>query len=188
MDEGVCKEAIQGRFQVRRLHHFFMNIRSMTFKDSQSVASIQVLAWQKAYKGFLPDQYLHSLDIKKKEHSWRTGLEINADVIRLVAVHNGQVLGFACGLENRQPDLFPDISHELWALYVHPDHWRKGIGAPLLQEFLKRSEGGKAAVWCLEANLAARKFYECHGGVLLHQKRETTFGGKTLEEVVYRFN
>lgn len=49
-------------------------------------------------------------------------------------------------------------------LYVHPDHWRKGIGAALLQR-ARQLSSDHLWLYTHQANTAARAFYERHGFV-----------------------
>ncbi|MBU7598358.1 GNAT family N-acetyltransferase [Streptomyces sp. P38-E01] len=55
---------------------------------------------------------------------------------------------------------------ELYAFYVHPRHWRHGLGGALMDAALRRwtQNGVRAAVlWVYERNASARAFYEHHG-------------------------
>ncbi|MCK1796675.1 GNAT family N-acetyltransferase [Streptomyces sp. XM4193] len=55
---------------------------------------------------------------------------------------------------------------ELYAFYVHPRHWRHGVGRALMDAALGRwtQNGVRAAVlWVYERNVSARAFYEDHG-------------------------
>jgi len=47
-------------------------------------------------------------------------------------------------------------------LYVHPDHWRRGIGFSLLQFARKRSPD-HVWLYTLQVNVNARAFYEMNG-------------------------
>jgi GNAT superfamily N-acetyltransferase len=49
-------------------------------------------------------------------------------------------------------------------LYVHPDHWRKGIGKSLL-EFAKAKSPDHLWLYTLQVNVNARTFYEKKGFV-----------------------
>jgi ribosomal protein S18 acetylase RimI-like enzyme len=49
-------------------------------------------------------------------------------------------------------------------LYVHPDHWRQGIGEALLN-FAKSRYPQHLWLYTLQINVAARAFYEKHGFV-----------------------
>ena len=158
--------------------------------DATGVATIQVDCWRKAYAGIVPDKYLESLNVNSKAKSWESGLSINPDVVRIVALEKNVPFGFIAGLENRSSAFYPDISSEAWSIYVHPDHWKKGIGKMLFLAFIeemKKLKHTSMIVWALEENLPARTFYESMGGVLLNQKQTQTYGGKSLAEVAYSF-
>ena len=82
-------------------------------------------------------------------------------------------------LELAQPE-------ELYALYVHPDYFRRGIGTQLAQTVARRlvQDGMPSMlVWVLAQN-PARKFYESLGGQYLYDKT-VTIGGAELIEVAY---
>jgi GNAT superfamily N-acetyltransferase len=50
-------------------------------------------------------------------------------------------------------------------LYIHPDHWRKGIGEQMLQ-FARTLSPQHLWLYTLQANLNARAFYEKNGFVI----------------------
>jgi SAM-dependent methyltransferase/GNAT superfamily N-acetyltransferase len=52
--------------------------------------------------------------------------------------------------------------HELDQLYVRPGWWRRGIGSRLVELAKGRSPDG-LALWTLQVNAGARRFYERHG-------------------------
>jgi GNAT superfamily N-acetyltransferase len=158
--------------------------------DATGVATIQVECWKKAYAGIIPEKYLSSLDISTKAKSWEGGVNLNADVVRLIALEKNLPLGFVAGLENRSSSIYPNIHCEAWSIYVHPDHWKKGIGKVLLDGFIEEMKklGNKSMlIWALEENLNARAFYEAMGGLLLSQKQTVNYGGKDLVAVAYSF-
>jgi putative acetyltransferase len=53
-------------------------------------------------------------------------------------------------------------AEEVRFLYVHPDFIGSGAGS-LLMEAAKQSGVGALELWCFQANLRARRFYERHG-------------------------
>jgi GNAT superfamily N-acetyltransferase len=53
-------------------------------------------------------------------------------------------------------------AEEVRFLYVHPDFIGTGAGS-LLMEAAKRSGVDALELWCFQANLRARRFYEKHG-------------------------
>jgi len=46
-------------------------------------------------------------------------------------------------------------------LYIHPDHWRRGIGSTLIRD--AQAADADLRLWAFQRNLAARRFYEAHG-------------------------
>ena len=108
----------------------------MKASDATGVATIQVECWKKAYAGIIPDKYLASLSVDSRAKLLENGISANDDVLRFVALEKNVLLGFIAGLENRSLSFYPNISCEAWSLYVHPDHWKKGIGKQLLHGFM----------------------------------------------------
>ncbi len=160
----------------------------MKASDATGVATIQVECWKKAYAGIIPDKYLASLSVDSRAKLLENGISANDDVLRFVALEKNVLLGFIAGLENRSLSFYPNISCEAWSLYVHPDHWKKGIGKQLLHGFMdemKKKNNKSMLVWALEENLQGRAFYEAMGGKLLDQKQTVTYGGKHVVEVAY---
>lgn len=167
-----------------------IKIRNIKESDIKAVATIHHECWQKAYAGILPDNYLLSLTQASFEKRWTNGMMVNKDVVRLVALEKSLPVGFIVGLENRTPDKCPDADGEIWAIYVHPDHWGKGVGKLLLHEFLEvmKAKGHKRLLlWALEKNDRARGFYEAMGGELIHATHELDINGEKFSEVGYLF-
>jgi ribosomal protein S18 acetylase RimI-like enzyme len=162
----------------------------MRSEDSLAVATIHTLAWQKAYKGIVDQNFLDSLDVQKRAMNWKKGIETNDPaIIRLVSCNENHISGFACGLENRTKTELPDCDAELWAIYVHPDYMNQGFGKALVDQFKEdlRSTGKtRFCIWVLKANLPARRFYEKQGGVLAGCK-DVKIGAQQLPEVGYEF-
>lgn len=76
---------------------------------------------------------------------------------------------------------------ELYAIYVHPDHWGTGVGQALLdvahEELARTCEA--ATLTCLVGNARARRFYERNGWELREELTELHFGGIPTEVVKY---
>jgi GNAT superfamily N-acetyltransferase len=108
---------------------------------------------------------LASLSYEKRASRWRESLA-NADSTAFVYVaqdDNGTVVGFAGGGPERDGD--PNYKGELYAIYLHPDYLRRGIGRQLAQN-------------------PSRQFYEALGGKYLYEKRIES-GGANLIQVAY---
>lgn len=53
-------------------------------------------------------------------------------------------------------------------LYIHPAHWRQGLGTALLAHAKALHPAG-LRLWCFQVNAAARAFYAAHGfAALVH--------------------
>lgn len=166
-----------------------IKIEPMTVNDSKSVAKIHTQSWQFAYKGIVPQNFLDAIVVKKREENWARGIIEDPDLIRLVARDsNNSVLGFVCGLNNREQK--SQIDGELWAIYVCPMQVKFGVGKMLFTSFvdeLRNRNFSTMTVWVLEENIHARNFYEKMGGTLSTHKREIEIGGKKLIEVSYEY-
>jgi GNAT superfamily N-acetyltransferase len=65
----------------------------------------------------------------------------------------------------RDEDLGPEVA-ELVAIYVHPEHWRAGVGGALLdaaQARAARLGSTEMSLWTLTENGPAQVLYERHG-------------------------
>jgi GNAT superfamily N-acetyltransferase len=77
---------------------------------------------------------------------------------------------------------------ELYAIYVHPEHWGTGVG----QALLERAEAELSAtcevavLTCMVGNGRARRFYERNGWKLGETLVEPHFGGEPTEVCRYR--
>lgn len=52
-------------------------IREVTVDDAEGLGVAHVAAWQAAYPGLIPDDYLASLDPGSRGDGWRTAIEID---------------------------------------------------------------------------------------------------------------
>lgn len=98
------------------------------------------------------------------------------------------VAGFASVGPDRHADAGPETG-ELRALYVHPDHWNRGVGRdPHDHAVASLRDGGyrDAILWVLATNARAQRFYERAGWQRDGTERvDTTRDGLKLEEIRY---
>lgn len=167
-----------------------MQVRPMTLDDCKEVARIHTESWRYAYKGIVPDEFLDSIDVKKREENWSKGMVAEPEMVRIVAVDpGGRIVGFACGLECRDKDL--SVDGELYAIYVSPQRIGAGAGALLFEAYknkLVRRGMSSMIAWVLEENRLSRDFYERMGGEPGEKRKNIAIGGKSLVEVFYRFD
>ncbi len=128
--------------------------------DLLGAAEARIASWRTAFTGLVPQDFLDSMNAEAIATSWTTGRS------RLyVALTGDRVIGYAGVGPERDRDA-PANTGELYALYVHPDHWGTGAGRALTDAALAdlRHAGCTAAwLWVLEANTRARRFYANYG-------------------------
>ena len=161
-------------------------IRRATAADASAMGRVAVRAWQSAYRGHMPDDYLDGLRSEDRAAYWEgvLGREDLQGTI-LVVERGGEVVGFAA--VGPSPD--PQGAGELYAINLDPDHWGTGTGRALLGEAqaeLARLGFGETVLWVLTGNARARRFYEIAGWVADGSERTTEIFGVTVPEVRYR--
>lgn len=148
-------------------------IRRAADADAEAIARVHLRTWRVAYRGIVPDAYLHAMSLATRTERWRDDLP---NIPTWVAVAAGAIVGFVA----RTPETDPA---EIYALYVDPDHWAHGVGAALLAAALEGCVS--AGLWCFEDNPRARRFYEAagfrHGG----ERRVQDRGGLEAAEIHY---
>jgi ribosomal protein S18 acetylase RimI-like enzyme len=107
----------------------------------------------------------------------------------LVADAGGRLSGFVSYGPARDDDADSRRAGEIYAIYLMPAAWDKGIDRELMAAALDRlGEAGfdRVILWVLDSNVRARRFYEA-GGWLADgaAKRDDSFG-VPMTEVRYR--
>lgn len=164
-----------------------MNIRKAVESDSRDVARVHVQTWQAAYRGVVPDSYLDSLSIDKRETVWLEAIRRGIPEL-WVAEARGEVIGWVAFGPSRDVDA-PAGAGEIEAIYVAPEHWATGVGRALwLTARSRLLERGFYSVmlWVLVDNARAIRFYSIAGfkpNPALEKK--IRLGEKILKEVCY---
>lgn len=165
-----------------------MIVRSAIAADAESILDIRVAAWRAAYQGFMPAEYLASLDALQGLDGLVTAIQSPEPLFHLkVAESKGAVLGFVIVGAPRY-DARPQTL-ELRALNIRPDQWRQGAARLLLQAALEDTQAKRYArleLWCLAGNIPATALYESNGFVRTGESRTTSaLTGHPLHEVAY---
>lgn len=163
-------------------------VRPATVDDATALAELHVAAWRVAYQGLLPDEFLDGLSVVDREQVWRGLLGQGVRVVVAEQSSGDRLLGFASfGAERTGQE--GSGRGELYALYVHPDLWRTGVGRALHDEALAgllASQHAEATLWVLDGNERARRFYERHGWRPDGARRVEEVPGARLCELRYR--
>jgi len=163
-----------------------VDIRHARIEDADGIARVWAESWRAAYRGIVPDDYLNTIDVAEWAERQRRNME-NQSVgsVSLIADDGGSTVGWASLGPNRMTDL--PYAGELYAIYLLPSHWRRGIGRLLMTSTARSSiERGMDSMilWVLSENWPARRFYESMGGSLVSE-HTYTIGGVSLPEVAY---
>ena len=144
-------------------------------EELKGKAYVHWKSWQEAYSGLVDRSYLDKLTIEKcteMAFRWPNNL--------LVAKEKDTVVGFA-GYGAYNDDTLPGTG-EVFAIYVLKEYYGKGIGYALMCAALEKlSEYKKIAVWVLEGNHRAIKFYEKCGFRFDGTKKQIKLGTVNTE-------
>lgn len=166
-----------------------VHLRRARDEDARAIAQVHVRTWQHAYRDLLPAQFLAALNVEARERFWRSEIQVvPADRRPWLADREGQVAGFVSVGPSNDADAAPGTG-EIYAIYVDPDCWARGVGRNLLLHGERDLAGhgyDEATLWCLAGNERARVFYESAGWDADGGQRRETFGGVEMHEVRYR--
>jgi ribosomal protein S18 acetylase RimI-like enzyme len=155
-------------------------IRPGTPEDAEAVARVHIETWQAAYAHVFPREDLESLSGERAARR----AELHRRSPPIVAEENGQIVGFV----SVGPGNDPGTDGELYAIYVHPDHWGAGFGRELIsagEDRLRELGHTHAILWVLEDNPRARRFYELAGWKADGTARPIEIFGVDVPEVRY---
>ena len=128
-------------------------------EDARILKNIHVCAYQKCYRGFLPDEYLDSLTV-------------NDDIVERTARHIEKTECYFVELDSEKIAFvyldYPkenEQQFEIMAIYVRPDNQKKGVGRFLIDELIqmKKKEGFRQVIAWTIKNGPSVGFYEKTG-------------------------
>ena len=130
-------------------------------------------SWQDAYSGLIDRTYLDNLTIEKctdMAFCWPNNI--------LIAKENDKVVGFVgYGVCKDLPE-----AGEVFAIYILKEYYDKKIGFGLMHAALEKlSEYRKIAVWVLEGNHRAIRFYERCGFQFDGTRKQIKLGTENTE-------
>ncbi len=157
-----------------------MEIRAAVPADAPDIARVQIASWRAGYAGLLPADVLAGLD--EAEWARRRREHIESGAAQLLVVTDPAIAGFAAS----GPSRAGDGDGQLYAFYVDPARWRRGIGSALMRAVLAELDPAypRSVLWVLRRNARAQAFYAAHGWVPDgHSATETGPGGAVLDEI-----
>ena len=156
-----------------------MIVRRAKSEDARGIKSAHYWAYQKCFKGYLPDDFLKAMPFDEDT------IQRTAEYIKTheyyVAEKDKQILGFTA---LQYPE---EKTVEVLSLYVHPDVQRQGVGTALMNEVCRISkERGytKLILWTikdgpsigfyqkqgLQSSNMEKKFYKCDVPIVRYEK------------------
>lgn len=165
-----------------------VTVRLASAADADAIGRIQVETWRAAYTGLMSDEAVAGFDVESRQELWREGLARTprAGSATFVVEDGGEVVGFASVGASREEDAVQE--GELYAIYLHPTCWDRGIGRALLlraEESMRSSGFRRAILWVLEGNERAERFYRAAGWEQDGRKLDR-FQGADVTELSYR--
>jgi GNAT superfamily N-acetyltransferase len=175
-----------------------MKLRAPKLDDIPKLAALHLNCWQVAYRGVCDQGWLDSLKVEDFDSYHRPNIPPKVEQPFFVAVDDDdcEIIGFARGGPTRAKspmndelptELLADYSSELYALYVHPDFQKRGIGVAMLDAIVSAlGEQGHHAMclWVMTANVKAQRFYAARGGVPIGNAR-LTFSGSQYDMTAF---
>ena len=168
-------------------------VRPATVADAPAIGEISVLSWQTAYAGLLPEDFLRRLSVEARARMWTDvlgGPDRSGTVLVVETAGCERHLAGFVAFGPRRDDAGSEAG-QLYALYLHPRHWGRGLGRLLHQAMLDAmvEDGYRTAVlWVLATNERAKAFYAREGWFAdgATQAEPVDGGAVTLEEMRFR--
>jgi len=158
-------------------------VRPARRADAAAIADVHVRTWQAAYEHVFGAERLAGIGERRRTQWEERLVDPPPDWRVFVAEEADRVVGFVWTGDSRdEPG-----KGELFAIYVLPEAWGSGAGPELMASALEALRGySSAALWVLEDNPRARRFYEREGWILDGGRRDEEFLGVPVTEVRYR--
>ncbi len=162
------------------------SVRPAIARDAKAIAEIHVATWQAAYKDLMPEDYLNTMTLEKRQAYWKEAIEYSEPQL-LVATDGDQLVGFVGYDRSRDANTRSTVG-EIWAIYVAPAHWGQGVGLALwdgARDGLKEEGCTQVTIWVLLHNERALEFCE-HGAGFKREMpslKTVSFGSVKLEEI-----
>ena len=141
-------------------------LSTATPDDAEAIAALKVLCWREAYVGLMPKASLAGLDAADEVFHWRDWLQDeNAGLVAHLLWLDETLVGYGLAGPMRlgdRPGKEIEADGELYALYIHPDHQRKGFGQRILSSLVGAmvADGYRQiGAWMIGGNVRAEQFY-----------------------------
>jgi len=139
-------------------------VRPATLRDAKAIAELHNSSIREAFKSMLGDTPPPLTPLDKRQAYWREAIEYAEPQVQ-VALDDDKIIGFV-GFDRSRDKGTPPTMGEIWAIYVAPSHWDKGVGLALwdaAREGLMEEGCANVSVWLPLANERVLRFHELAG-------------------------
>jgi GNAT superfamily N-acetyltransferase len=144
-----------------------LRVRAATEADAEAIVQLTAAGWRAAYPGIVPAELIEKLPIEGWRHDIGAGLRSpEGDAFTRIAELDGEITGYCYVAAPGREEPERSTIAELVAVYVAPEHWRRGAGRALLEsaEEKARLPGyTELILWSFEENRGALAFYRALG-------------------------
>jgi GNAT superfamily N-acetyltransferase len=160
-------------------------VRPAVAGDAAAVAEVHAASSHAAYQHVAPASG-GTLSPEKRRAFWSDAIEYGEPLVLVASDESGGTAGFVGFDRSRDPKSKPTTG-EIWALYVLPSHWDRGMGLALwdaAREGLLEEGCTEVTWWIPLCNERALRFAELAGFKReLNTARTAVLGGVRLEEI-----
>lgn len=153
-----------------------IEIRRAVGKDAEDIANVHVESWRTTYSGIMKDSIISGLDVGRRTELWKHNIAKEGNIV-LVAVKEGQIIGFADGSQVKEGE-YPEYDGDVTSIYFYKEEQGNGYGKLLLEAlFHAFAQAGfqNAIVKVLDQN-ESRNIYERLGAKLIDSQEVPQYG------------
>lgn len=140
-------------------------IREASVADAAAIETVHFASREAAYGPYVSEWPPDGPGREERTTRWELWLS-DPGIHCLVAERGSEIVGFVTVRAATDSDVPPEHVAEMPTLYVHPEHWRCGVGAVLCRAGIERARElgfDVLVLWVLEINARARAFYAALG-------------------------
>lgn len=140
-----------------------IRVRKASLDDVAKIAHIHVASWAYAYNGLMPQSYIESYTLEKRQMLWSNIIGQKLAEVLVVDCDDG-LAGFLCF--GQPKSLKGTEVYDLSSIYIDPSQIGNGLGQELYNEcekMLLTLKAKRVLLWVLDSNVSALNFYTKQG-------------------------
>lgn len=160
-----------------------VSVRAATESDRMDVARVHVRSWRVGYQGLISSDVLMQMSPEDRAEHYTFGVDESLPRT-IVALEDEAIVGFLTFGASMNLDVPQE--GEVFALFVDPDVWGRGVGHALMsnaRERLRAMSFTNGVLWVLVGNERGMRFYTADGWLPDGLRREEVLWGVNVREV-----